>query len=109
MFEEKKINIYGNRISLKKDETEIAHAFIYFMNNDLHKESFAFIEDVFVENKYRGQGFGKQLMQQLIALAKKNNCYKIICTSRSSRMEVHKFYLKLGFSEHGKEFRLNLS
>ena len=78
------------------------------MFNDLHKEPFGFLENVFVKEESRGKGVGSKLVQSAIAEAKKQNCYKIICTSRCESPKTHAFYNKLGFKDYGKEFRIDL-
>ena len=57
----------------------------------------------------RGKGIGSSLVSGVISHAKKQGCYKIICTSRYKNTEVHKLYEKLGFKDHGKEFRIDLA
>ena len=93
---------------LKENEKEIGRARIYLIWNDLHKRPYALLEDVYVNEKFRSKGFGSKIVKKAIEIARKNNCYKIIATSRRSRKKVHKFYLKNGFKEWGKEFRLEL-
>jgi len=82
--------------------------YLYLIKNDLHEKPYGLLEDLFVEESYRGSGLGRQLVQTAIEEAKKLGCYKLIGTSRNSRDEVHGFYKKLGFEEYGKEFRMNL-
>jgi len=65
------------------------------------------MEDVFISEECRGRGLGTKLANKLIAEAKKQNCYKLVACSRHSRPRVHKMYLKLGFQDWGKEFRIN--
>ncbi len=96
------------RISLNSEEgEEIGHVYLYLIKNDLHKEPYGFLEDVFIEEKYRSQGYGKKIMQEVIQKAKDTGCYKLLGTSRSSREKVHDFYINLGFVQWGKEFRMN--
>jgi GNAT superfamily N-acetyltransferase len=97
----------GKRFSIRKNGEEVAHAFLYILSNDLHKEPFGFLEDVFVEEYARGEGLGKEIIKQIISFAKESGCYKLIATSRTSRDGVHEIYRKLGFVLHGKEFRMN--
>lgn len=89
------------------DNKEIARAHLYIMYNDLHDRPFGFMEDVYVNESLRGQGTGTELVNKIIKLAKENNCYKLIATSRHSRPKVHELYLRLGFLDHGKEFRID--
>ncbi len=66
------------------------------------------MEDLYVSKSERGQGVGTQLVNSVIELAKKQKCYKLIANSRDSRLNVLDFYNHLDFTQHGKEFRLDL-
>jgi len=66
------------------------------------------LEDVFVDENLRGRGLGMQIINAIIKEAKRNKCYKIVATSRHSRPKVHRLYEKLGFKNHGIEFRMDL-
>lgn len=98
----------GIKISVNKDNDEVGRAYLYILHNDLHREPFGFIEDVYVVEKYRGRGIGKKIVEELIKKAKEEGCYKLICTSRYGKDKVHRIYEKNGFYNHGKEFRMNL-
>ena len=80
---------------------------MYVLHNDLHKEPFGLMEDVFVEESARGKGIGTELVRAVIAEAKKQNCYKLIATCRTERTKVHELYERLGFSKRGVEFRIS--
>ena len=103
----KEITTKGIKICIEEKGKEIARAYLYIMYNDLHKEPFGLLEDVYVSESLRGKGFGTKLVNEAIKLAKKNKCYKLIATSRYSRPRVHELYKKLGFEDWGKEFRIN--
>ena len=94
-------------MSANVDGVEVAHAYLYLMRNDLHKEPFGLMEDVFVDESQRGNGLGTQLVNEIVATARQNGCYKLIATSRDSRPKVHELYRRLGFSDHGREFRID--
>lgn len=100
-------NPYAVKIKLFDGDTQVARAYLYILTNDLHKEPFAFLEDVFVEEGKRGNGAGTEIVKAAIAEAKKLGCYKIIGTSRHAKKEVHRFYEKLGFKNHGIELRID--
>ncbi|MCX6724055.1 MAG: GNAT family N-acetyltransferase [Candidatus Staskawiczbacteria bacterium] len=85
---------------------EVARAFLYIMKNDLHKEPFGFLEDLFVDESLRGQGIGTELINMVVSEAKKIGCYKLIANSRHEREGVHKMYEKAGFKNHGIEFKI---
>jgi GNAT superfamily N-acetyltransferase len=110
----KTVKADGVKFFVEKDGKEVARAFLYIMNNDLHKEPFdsaqgrpfGLLEDLFVDETLRGQGIGTELLNMVIAEAKKLNCYKLVATSRYEREGVHKMYEKAGFKNFGIEFKM---
>ncbi len=92
-------------------EKVVGMATIFFQRN-LQRWT-AEIHDVVVDETYRGQGIGKQLMMALIAHARvfavaHNTPLTISLTSRPSRVTANLMYQKLGFNlvsaavgEHG--------
>jgi len=100
---------HGTRFSISVDGKEVARAHLYLMGNDLHNEPFGLLEDVYVDESQRGKGFGTALVREVVAAAQQARCYKLIATSRTSRPLVHALYEKLGFENHGVEFRMNLT
>ncbi len=97
----------GIKVTILDNNLLIARAYLYLLCNDLHKDSFGFLEDVFVEEQFRGKGYGEKITAAVIEEARKRGCYKLICTSRFSNEKAHKLYEKLGFKEHGNEFRID--
>ena len=71
---------------IEKGLHTISGGFISF-NKDL-----AFVSDVFVKEKYRGQGYGKVIVKKLLSISPRKDVYLI------SREHNVKFYEKLGFS-----------
>ena len=63
----------------------------------------AHIEDVIVDNTYRGKGLGKVLVQKGIDYAQKHDCYKIILNCSDENIP---FYEKCGFSKKENEMVL---
>ena len=97
----------GTRFSIQRNGREVARAYLFLMTNDLHSTPFGLLEDVFVDNSLRGEGLGRTIVNAIIEEAKARGCYKLIATSRYSRTSVHELYQRIGFEEHGKEFRIN--
>ncbi len=56
-----------------------------------------YVEDVVVDEAYRGQGLGEKLMRELMAEAKKAGLTYLYLTSRPSRIAAHKLYENVGF------------
>ena len=108
-IDKKKVKASGVKFFVKKDGKEVARAFLYIMNNDLKKEPFGLLEDLFVDESLRGQGIGTELLNMVIVEAKKNGCYKLVGTSRYERENVHKMYEKIGFKKFGVEFKMYLN
>ena len=100
---------YAIKVTAEENGEILGRAYLYIMFNGLHEEPFGFLEDVFVEEKNRGSGIGTKLVNAVIEEAKKQKCYKLICTSRYTSTKVHDLYMKLGFKDHGKEFRMDLA
>ncbi|MDR3643058.1 MAG: GNAT family N-acetyltransferase [Candidatus Doudnabacteria bacterium] len=101
-------DIYGIKISALDGGKVVGWTQLYIIRNERHDEPYAFLENLYIEEEYRSQGLGTQLVQAAIGEAKKLDCYKIIGTSRSFKEGVHKFYLKNGFTNWGYEFRMDL-
>ena len=106
-FDNVNVNARGIRITFQDNGVEVGRAYLYLMHNDLHEQPFALMENVHVAEAYRGKGIGSQLVKQVVELAKNANCYKLIATSRLSRSNVHSLYQRLGFTQHGLEFRID--
>lgn len=103
-----KKDCYAVKITAKDSGKEVGRAYLYLIYNDLHKEPYGLLEDVFVDESQRGNGLGTKLVGEIVAEAKACGCYKLIATSRHSRDKVHAWYEKLGFKNYGEEFRLEL-
>lgn len=57
----------------------------------------ATIEAVRVDEKYRGQNFGKELILWAIERAKAEDCLLVQLTTNAERKDAHRFYENLGF------------
>ena len=108
MLQTKDISASGVKITLEENGKQIGRGFLYLLHNDLHAEPFGLLEDIFVEEAFRGKGYGEKITRALIEEARKRGCYKLICTSRFSNEKAHHLYEKLGFKKHGNEFRMEL-
>lgn len=57
------------------------------------------LEDIIIDEKYRGKGFGKKLIQELIAIANEENISKMYLTSNPQRLAARKLYESFGFTK----------
>ena len=63
-----------------------------------------FIEEVAIQSDYRGDNIGSLLVQHLIKVAEKFNCYKVVLTCFPER---ENFYLNNGFYNESINMRYN--
>ena len=104
-----RVPAYGVKITKGLKGKVVGRAYLYVMTNDLHERPFGLMEDVFVDPDHRGSEIGTALVKRVVAEAKRHRCYKLIATSRHARNRVHALYDRLGFKDHGKEFRIDFS
>lgn len=55
------------------------------------------IEDIIIDEKYRGQGLGQKLIEEIIKIAKDKKLLKLKLTSNPQRQAARNLYMKLGF------------
>lgn len=67
------------------------------------------VESVRVRSDLRGQGIGKQLMQESIRLCRERGCSLVQLTTDLTREQTRKFYEDLGFkvTHHGMKMGLD--
>lgn len=63
------------------------------------------IEDVAIKKGFQNKGLGKEIIKELIEIAREEKCYKVIldCDEKVSR-----FYEKIGFKRHSIMMRINI-
>ena len=105
-IQKKKVEAGGIKFFIEKEGREIARAYLYIMKNDLHENPFGLMEDVYVDEAYRGGICFARLIDNVIEEAGQR-CYKLIATSRDERKKVHELYRRKGFRQHGLEFRMD--
>jgi glucosamine-phosphate N-acetyltransferase len=63
------------------------------------------IEDVATRKGYEGKGIGKKVIEELIKIAKENECYKVILDCNE---KVTEFYEKTGFRKQAIMMRIDI-
>jgi N-acetylglutamate synthase-like GNAT family acetyltransferase len=66
---------------------------------------YGFIEEVVVDEKYRGNQIGKKLVENAADVAKKDRCYKVILSCYPERI---KFYERCKFTQDLYTMRMDL-
>jgi len=69
----------------------------------------ATVESVRVDEKYRGQGIGRELMLFAINRAREEKCVSMQLTTNADRTDAHRFYENLGFKGTHLGMKLKLS
>ena len=59
----------------------------------------AWIEDVVVDRNFRGKGYGKLMILQVMELCRKKGEVTLMLTSRPSRVVANQLYQSLGFEK----------
>jgi ribosomal protein S18 acetylase RimI-like enzyme len=67
-----------------------------------------YIPELIVSEENRRKGFGNKLIEQCIKIAKEKKCYRIRLESGNQRIETHRFYKILGFTQHALSFTLDI-
>lgn len=107
------IKEYEKRID-KLINSEYHFIFIGEINNELicttslsicldlseNLNSLGFLENIIVNKKYRGKGYGKKMLNHVESFAKAKNCNSTAFISSGHRIEAHKFYDKLGYNKY---------
>lgn len=69
----------------------------------------ALLDAVVVTRSRRGEGIGEAMLNEALRIASDAGCYKMMLSSNLKRMDAHRFYERLGFSQHGVGFSILLS
>jgi ribosomal protein S18 acetylase RimI-like enzyme len=89
------------------DET-MGFASMIIMNNFWQESRVGYITTLIVDERCRGIGLGKELLDALIREAREYECKRIELDSGFQREETHKFYERLGFVKRAFLFSLDL-
>ena len=69
----------------------------------------AWIEDVTVDEKYRGRGYGKKIVEHAIDFIRQAGIGEISLTSNASRIVANNLYQKMGFELYETNvYKMNL-
>ncbi|OGZ07253.1 MAG: hypothetical protein A3D65_01840 [Candidatus Lloydbacteria bacterium RIFCSPHIGHO2_02_FULL_50_13] len=99
------------RIAAEQNGECVGYVFAYLIGDPIHqdqKKRYLYIDDLRVSESMRGKGFGRKLMEDAVALAKKERCYKVVANSHRKLKAARALYAEMGFVPHGREFRLDL-
>ena len=70
-----------------------------------HNKPYVFVDELVVDEDYRGKGIGKALMQRAIEYGKEIDAKCVNVASRKDKTESHEFYKAIGFKLEDYVFR----
>lgn len=87
-------------VAVDSEQQVLGYAFCVFQqqkeNNILTDIKTLYIDDLCVEETQRGQHIGKQLYQEVLTLARQNQCYNVTLNVWSLNESAMKFYQSCG-------------
>jgi GNAT superfamily N-acetyltransferase len=67
-----------------------------------------YVDDLSTLPEYRKKGYGKKLLEHIIAMARNENCQSVHLDSGHTRFDAHRLYLNMGFKIISHHFALQL-
>jgi GNAT superfamily N-acetyltransferase len=86
----------------------IGFASLTIKNNLWRAANLGHIDELIVEQSWRNQGLGTQLLEQIIARARETNCTRVELDSAFHRTEAHRFCEQHGFENRAYLFSKTL-
>lgn len=99
------------KILLAEVDSKIAgYSFYFFTYSSFKAKKTLYLEDIFVAENFRNNGIGKLFFNELIKIAKKNNCGGMEWIVLDWNINAIKFYERLGAKDRQEwiTYRLNL-
>ena len=77
----------------------------YAIVNNFWQEGYiSYVNAMVIDEKYRGEGYGSKMIQEVIAKSKKQGMKMVELDSGFHREKAHEFYIKLGFDKRAYTF-----
>jgi GNAT superfamily N-acetyltransferase len=73
-----------------------------------HDRAAGRLMSIVVDERCRGQGIGRRLVEAAVELARAAGCDRLELTSRLERADAHAFYEALGFAHMSKKFQRSI-
>ncbi len=78
-------------------EDEIIGLALFRMHHNTYQYKLFFLEDLVVDEKLRGEGYGGQILDHCENIAKQHGCEYIALDSGTFRTQAHKLYLNKNY------------
>ncbi|SDL70147.1 Ribosomal protein S18 acetylase RimI [Daejeonella rubra] len=95
-------DIEGHIIRLACSGNEVIGLCALSLRNNLYAQgTLANIDELVIDEKYRGKGIGKLMLDDVTSIARDKNCPFLELESAFHREDAHRFYEKEGFEKTG--------
>jgi GNAT superfamily N-acetyltransferase len=74
----------------------LGYAFYFFTYSSFLAKNTLYLEDIFISEQFRNKGIGKLFFDELVKIAKKNNCGRMEWAVLDWNVNAINFYEKLG-------------
>lgn len=92
------------KVAVEKDGKDIGVGYLIVDFKRVGKPA-GTIENVEVLETYRGHGYGREVVETLVQLARELGCYKVLLSCADHNID---FYKKLGFEIYQNNMRISL-
>ncbi len=91
-------------------DTAVGYAFYFYTYSTFLAKRTLYLEDIYINDKYRGSGIGKKLMEKLFSTAKAKKCGRMEWIVLDWNKNAINFYDRLGAKEmkEWKFYRMTL-
>lgn len=88
------------------DDEAVGTADLVMVPNMTHGgRPWAVVENVVIDEPWRGQGIGRALMDEIDVLTRAAGCYMVQLVSLDHRHGAHAFYTSIGYASNARGFR----
>lgn len=91
------------------DEKVVGFCSLTIKNNFWQAGRLGNVDELVVDEHYRGKGIGKELMRHIQQLASDHQCKRVELDSSFHRQEAHRFYESIGFKRRAYLFTKELN
>jgi len=88
----------------ESDDEVVALVLVHLEHGLEYDAIYGRIMGLVVDDRWRGRGLGKQLMQHVERWCKDRGADRIVLTSANRRLDSHKFYDAIGYERTGIRF-----
>lgn len=86
------------------DDKIIGFCSLTVKNNLWQAGNLGHIDELIIDNEYRGKGYGKTMIDAISEIAKKEKCKRVELDTAFHRKDAHRFYESIGYENRAYLF-----